>query len=71
MNKADGVIQILPAQREARVSGLHRLFHIRFEVVVRVEVHDLAARCHEIAHYAVAQVEHVHEQPALERRDFL
>ena len=51
----------------ARFDGL---FHIGFEIILEVEVNDFTARRHEIAHDAVAQVEHVHEQAASERRDF-
>ena len=69
VNEADRVIEIFAAQRKARVPGFDGLFHIRFEIVLHVEVNNFAARRHDIAHDAVAQIEHIENKFAAERRD--
>ena len=66
MNEPDGVIQIFAAQRKTRVTRFDGLFHIGFEIILQVEVNDFTARRHDVAHDAVAQVEHIHEQAAPE-----
>ena len=67
MNEPDGVIQIFAAQRKTRVTRFDGLFHIGFEIILQVEVNDFAARRHDIAHDAVAQVEHIKNKFTAER----
>ena len=68
MNEADRVIQIFTAQRETRVLGFDRLFQVRLEIILQVQVNDIAARCHDITHDAVPQIQHVKYKFAAERR---
>jgi hypothetical protein len=68
MNEADRVIHIVPTQRKARVTRLDSLFHVRFEIILHVQINDFAARCHDIAHDAIAQIQHVKHKFAAERR---
>ena len=46
-----------------------RLLHVRLEVVLQIEVNDLAAGRHDIAHHAVPQIEDVEDKLATERRN--
>src|SRR5437870_3259459 len=68
VNEAHRIIEILAAQREPGVAGFDGLFHIGFEIILQVEVNDFTTRRHDVAHDAVAQVEHVKNELATERR---
>ena len=68
MNEADRVIHILPTQRKARVTGFDSLVYVRFEIVVHVQVNYVTARRHDIAHNAIAQIQHVEHKFTAERR---
>ena len=69
VNEADRIIEIFAAERKAGVTRFDGLFHIGLEIVLQVEVNDFAARRHDVAHDAVAQVEHVKDKLAPKRRN--
>src|SRR5882724_870218 len=69
VNEPNRVIEILPAERETCVLGIDGLFHVGLEVVLEVKINDFTARRHDIAHDAVAQVEHVKDKFTTERRN--
>src|SRR6266404_1761293 len=69
VNEAHRVIEILPTQRETCVLGIDGLFHVGLEVVFEIKINDLTARRHNIAHDAVAKVEHVKDKFAAEGRN--
>jgi hypothetical protein len=68
MNEADRVIEVVAAQRETGVLRLDRLFYICFEIILHIQVNDVAARCHDIAHDAVPQIQHVEYKFTAESR---
>src|SRR5262249_61798533 len=68
MNEADRVIHIVPTQWKAGVTGFDGLFHVRFEIILNVQVNDFAARGHDIAHDAIEQIQHVKYKFTAERR---
>src|SRR5436190_23221050 len=69
MDEADRVIQIFPAKREPGVPGFNRFFHVSLEIVFEIEINDLATRRHDIAHDAVAKIEHVEHELAAKSRN--
>ena len=68
MNEADRVIEVVAAQRETRVLRLDRLFNVRFEIIFHVQINDVAARCHDIAHNAIPQIQHIEYKFTPKRR---
>src|SRR2546430_15719319 len=69
VDEADGVIEILATQRKPRVPGFNCLFHIGFETVFQIEVNDFSARRHDVAHYAVTQIQYIKDKLATKSRD--
>ena len=65
------MVEILSAKREPSVARLDCFLHVRFKIVLEIKVNDLAARRHDVAHDAIAQIEHVDDELPTERRNFL
>ena len=71
VDQSDRVIEMTAAERKTRVPRIDRLLHVVLEVFFDIEINNFAARRHDIAHDAAAQIERVNEQVAAERRDFV
>src|SRR5690348_15741738 len=69
MNKANGVIEVFATQRKTGVTRLNGLFYIGLEIILAVQVDNLTARRHDIAHQTVAEVEHVEDKLTAQRSD--
>ena len=54
-------------ERKTRVPRIERLLYVLLEALLDIEKDNFAARRHDIAHDAPAQIERIHQQIAPER----
>jgi hypothetical protein len=70
MNQTNGVVEMPFAERETGMTRFNSSLHIRLEVVLYIQINYFAARSHDIADYALPQIERIDQKLFPQRADF-
>ena len=67
MDQTNRIIEMPATKRETGVPRRQRLLHVLIEALFEIEIHDITARGHDIAHHPAPHIERVDENVASDR----